>query len=654
MNFRATGLFVLTVVASVAHAQADSLWRAWNDTSLADTMRLKAMQTLAWKTVFESPDSGIALAQRQLEFARRTHQTKAEFEAYTTLAAGSSMKSDYRASLGYLEQCLAAATAMNARGRMANTHSNMSNVYKNLGDQPKALEQLQMSMRIDQELGNEIGLAGTYNNIGNIHTDLGDLPKALENYEKSAALYTKLDDKKGKAQALQNLGTTHAELGDREKAVEELQESLELYRTMGRKLEQGMAHNNLGRNLGRLGRIPEAYQHLDSAEQLFSSIGNQRSLARTFSFKGDLQLLNGDPRGALRSCIRGDTIALANGLLLQHKECNDCLMRAYEALGDFRNAFRAQKAFMAAQDSLDRINDSKEVTRLEVTRAFQERMITDSLTNVRNSYEREIAYNAQLSRERDRRNVLFFTGLGVLLLAAALWNRLRFMRRSRTAIQREKDRSDQLLLNILPAEVAEELKAKGSADARHFDQATVLFSDFKGFTNLAEQLTASELVAEIDHCFKGFDAIAEKYGVEKIKTIGDAYMAVAGVPDPKASRPLDIVLAAIEMQEFIIHRKTERKASGRPAFDMRVGLHTGPVVAGVVGVKKFQYDIWGDTVNIASRMESSGDIGQVNLSSSTYELVKDAPGLRFEARGRIEAKNKGELNMYFVHRNDIR
>jgi len=650
LRYRALILVLSVGAGCCATAQADSLWRVWNDTTLADSVRLKAMQTMAWKTVFESPDSGIALAQRQLALARRAHLPKAEFEAFTTLAAGSSMKSDYRASLGYLEQCLATATAMNDRSRLANTHSNMSNVYKNLGDQPKALDQLQQSMRIDQELGNKAGLAGTFNNIGNIHTELGDLQKALENYEKSAALYTELGDRKGQAQALQNLGTTHAELGDRERAVEELERSLIIYRGMGRKLEQGMAHNNLGRNLGRSGRIREAFLHLDSAEAIFTAIGNQRSLARTFSFKGDLRILTGDPQGALRECRRGDAIALENGLLLQHKECSDCLMRAYAALGDYRHAFQAQQAYMTTGDSLDRINDSKEVTRLEVTRAFQERMIADSLTNVRVRYEREIAYTAQLGRERDRRNILLFSGLGVLLLAGALWNRLRFTRRSRAAIQKEKDRSEDLLLNILPAEVAEELKSNGRAAAREFAQATVLFSDFKGFTHLAEVLEAAELVAEIDHCFRGFDAIAERHGIEKIKTIGDAYMAVAGVPDPTSSRAVDIVLAALDMQSFIAERKAEREREGRPAFDMRVGLHTGPVVAGVVGVKKFQYDIWGDTVNTAARMESSGEIGQVNISATTYALVKDEPGLRFGARGRVEAKNKGSLEMYFVTR----
>ena len=314
-------------------------------------------------------------------------------------------------------------------------------------------------------------------------------------------------------------------------------------------------------------------------------------------------------------------------------------------LGEHQLAWDKRKLLEDLQDSLLNVEKVRAVSEL------QEQYQTER--NLRQIKELEVQkLDAELRgvELKRTRNIYLFSGIGVVALALVLWGRLRIVHRSRAAISREKEVSEGLLHNILPEEVADELRAKGYADAREFEQATILFTDFKGFTAISEQLSPAQLVAEIDACFKAFDAVIEKYRIEKIKTIGDAYMAAGGLPDPANGPPQDVVLVALELQEFMARHGAEREAAGLPAFQMRVGIHTGPVVAGIVGVKKFAYDIWGDTVNTASRMESSGAVGEVNISEATYALVKETPGLAFTPRGKVQAKGKGEVEMFFVRR----
>ncbi len=216
-----------------------------------------------------------------------------------------------------------------------------------------------------------------------------------------------------------------------------------------------------------------------------------------------------------------------------------------------------------------------------------------------------------------------------------------------TALGVEKQKSDNLLLNILPEEIAEELKNKGHSEARLYENVSVLFTDFVNFTKLSENMTPQQLVAEIDHCFKGFDAIVTEFGIEKIKTIGDAYLAVSGLPVADEKHAIKMVQAALKIRAFMQEYKAERMAQNRPYFDLRFGIHSGSLVAGIVGTKKFAYDIWGDTVNTAARMEQSGVPGKINISTATYELVKNA--FDCESRGLVEAKNKGAMEMYFVN-----
>ena len=230
---------------------------------------------------------------------------------------------------------------------------------------------------------------------------------------------------------------------------------------------------------------------------------------------------------------------------------------------------------------------------------------------------------------------------------AILYNSLEQQVEDRTLeLVEEKKKADELLLNILPLEIAEELKEKGEAAAKVYDKATILFADFKNFTKVVENMNPQLLVKLIDSYFSQFDQIMQKHGIEKIKTVGDAYIAAGGLPDPKKGQPETVVKAAIEMQQLATQFKIDRQKKALPFFEIRIGIHTGQVVAGVVGRLKFAYDIWGDTVNIAARLEQNSEAGKINISGSTYKAIKKFYTCTY--RGKVSAKNKGEIDMYFV------
>jgi len=213
-------------------------------------------------------------------------------------------------------------------------------------------------------------------------------------------------------------------------------------------------------------------------------------------------------------------------------------------------------------------------------------------------------------------------------------------------LEKEKEKAEKLLLNVLPEQTAAELISKGKATARSYRLSSIMFTDFKGFTKIAEKIPAIDLVTELDFYFKKFDEIIEKYDIEKIKTIGDAYMCAGGIPIRNKSNPIDIVLAGLDVQRFMKKHSKEKEAKGEKGWGLRVGIHTGEIIAGVVGIKRFAYDIWGDSVNVASRIEAASGIGKVNISGTTYNLVKEF--FDCEYRGKIKAKNKGHIDMYFV------
>jgi class 3 adenylate cyclase len=299
----------------------------------------------------------------------------------------------------------------------------------------------------------------------------------------------------------------------------------------------------------------------------------------------------------------------------------EALFHEYQAIKNYDRAIAQQAEFLNLKRKIDRQTDEEKIEYAIVENEFDnEVMVLEKEKS--NAEQQKLIYQSAF--------ILF------VLLAGFAFNQYRLTRK-------EKQRSDQLLLNILPEKTASELRDIGTTTAKRFNNVTILFADIVGFSKIAESSTPGELVKMIDRYFKAFDEISEVYGLEKIKTIGDAYLAVGGLPEDNNATPRDTVKAALSMQRVVSELNNENK---NVPVSLRIGINTGDVVAGVVGNKKFQFDIWGDAVNIAARMEQASEPGKVNISKSTYELVKNDFSLTY--RGKIEAKNKGALEMYFV------
>ncbi|MGV9013033.1 MAG: adenylate/guanylate cyclase domain-containing protein [Flavobacteriales bacterium] len=529
--------------------------------------------------------------------------------------------------------------------------------YQMMGENDHSLTVLYEALAVEKARGDEPGLAEVYNSIGAIQHYQKNFATAEEFYRRSGAIVQRLGLVKNTAKYWNNMGTLYQDKGLPREAITWLRKSLDTWEALQDTGWAAISYLNLGTCYQELGSTDSARTYLAASMQRLARSGSEYQLSMVRIQYGLNEVKAGRPREALRFCeqSRADALRMQNRPLEQ-RACG-CLAGAYEALGENGRALAFFKRTTTLRDSIFGQANAQAMTRIEMDHDFEQQQLADSLTRAKQQVVLQMQHQAEVAEEREGRNIAIFGGAAILALAGALWSRLRYMRRSRARIQRERDRSDRLLLNILPGPVAQELKDNGSAKARDFASVTILFSDFEGFTRISETMSAQELVGELHACFMAFDGIITARGIEKIKTIGDAYMCAGGLPDPATSTPAEVVHAALEMQAFMEARKKEREAVGKPAFQMRIGIHTGPVVAGIVGVKKFAYDIWGDTVNIASRMESCGEAGKVNISEATYALVnmakvvkegKEVPAFTFEPRGKVQAKGKGELEMYFV------
>ncbi len=507
------------------------------------------------------------------------------------------------------------------------------NALRLKSDHSHALESYFQGAKIATEEKQKSRLGSIYIAIADVYSIMGNHKNSVTYYKGAITILKKEKDFINVGSAQLNLGDEYINSGELQLALTQTKEAENIFNKIKYSIGQAYCLGNLGMIYAKLGNDSQAVKNINKAISILQKLGEYYPISVYLTYMSDIYLEKGDKVAALNYATRSLEIAKKYGLKKEISDSNLKLSELYTGIGDYNKSLGFYKNYIIFRDSVNNIKAVQQMADMRADFEVSQKQIEVDLLNQQKKNQKIIAIASV---------VLMVL---ILLLAIGLFRRYQFIKKTKTIIEQEKSRSDSLLLNILPEETAQELKQNGKVLAKKFDSVTVLFTDFVGFTQFAENLSPEELVENVDFYFSKFDAIIEKYGLEKIKTIGDSYMCAGGLPFETKDHALKTVQAAFEIAETLIEAK--KNNANQIPFDIRIGINTGPVVAGVVGTKKFAYDIWGDTVNIASRLESNSELGKINISENTYQYIKDC--YQCEYRGEIEVKNRGMLKMYFVN-----
>jgi class 3 adenylate cyclase len=602
-----------------------------------DTTQVNLLNEISIAFLMEEDfDKSIQYAEQSLELSEELQFARGKAYALKNLGLVEYYQGNFTRVFDFWTQSLQIFESIPDTLGIANLSSNVGVIYYDQGSYARALDYYLQSLRYSEFLEDPVRITTALVNIGGVYTQMQEYEKALNYYGQLELYLDQIDDPDIESAYLLGTGEVYSLKDDHEKALE--------YYLKALKSTEGTpdyAHNltMIGKEEYELGNRELAIKYYDSAYAIATEDNLPLDLVQTRLAMGRIYL-DENPKKAIEIYEEGAFIAKSMAINEDLKDIYEGMSKAYLKLGDYKNAYVYQEEFLKLKDSIFNLETDDKIRGLQFD--FDLLKKEDQIGML----EKE----AQIQELQEKRQktitwavsiLLFFIGL----LALGQYRRYNFIKETNRIIENEKERSDNLLLNILPEETAQELKDHGKVKAKRYEQVTVLFTDFVGFTSYSQDLEPEELVASVDHYFSKFDEIVEHHGLEKIKTIGDAYMCAGGIPEPDENHVVKIIEVAFEFIRFLEESKDEMKES-ITSFDVRIGLNTGPVVAGVVGTKKFAYDIWGDTVNVASRMESNSEPGRINVSENTYELIKDK--FDCEYRGEIKVKNHGKMKMYFV------
>lgn len=651
----------------------------------SDTNETNLLCNLSYEYSSSNPDKGIEYGMKGVALAKKIKWKKGEANCYNSLGINYDNQSDFPKALEYYQKSLKINEKIGNKKGVATNLGNIGTVYQNQSNYLKSLEYHQKALKIFEEIGNKVGIAANLENMGGIYMNQSNFPKALEYYQKALKIYEEIFDRDGIASVFGNIGLIYQAQSNYPKALEYYKKALKINEEIGNKSGFAITLGNIGLIYHTQSNFPKALEYFQKALKINENIGNKSGLANNLINIGELYtgineldksldylnrglILNeeiGDNRQvnytlnmlagnynarakqidllqineeispvaslfkkeqnykkALEFGLRAEVLADSIGLgELQHKIYNQ-VSTAYEGLGQLGKALEYYKKFQMKKDSVFSQENSDKIAALEKTRE-------DDL-KLKEIEKQKIRIAEQEKREQ---LILYFAIAFFVVMTIVM-----------VIIYRLLKRSDKLLYNVLPVSIAKRLKNKEHPISDYFEQASIVFIDIVNFTELSRDADPRRVVEALNKIFTKYDEIANKYGLEKIKTIGDSYMAAAGIPEVQKDNTHRAAQMALEVKAMMRDYHT----SDGTKIEVRIGLDCGPVVAGVIGENKFIYDMWSDAVNTASRMESSSIAGHVHVSERFKNAVTEYEEFTYVERGEMEIKGKGKMRTYFI------
>jgi len=547
---------------------------------------------------------GVTFAFELLQKTAIQEDTESLANVYNLLGLVYSNLSDFSKALEYLEIALHINEEIGRKvGISANLH-NIGSVYSHLSDYPKALEYFEKALKINEEIEKKDYLSNNLGSIANIYSNLSDYSKALEYYEKAILISIEIDDKKGISMSIGNTGVIYFDISDYTKALEYFGKALLFDEEIGYKGGIATWIGNIGNTYKELSDYPKSLEYLTNALHINEEIGDKSGIVANLMNIGYLHIFLADYSKALEYLNKAYSLSIDIGTKRLTMTLLSYLSELYEKMGDINTAFSYYKQYIEIKEEIQSEENKKKVSQFDQKRKIEE--------------DRK-ARELRLARFQEQEKILH---------------------------------------NILPANIADRIIKQETFIADHFQSVSVLFMDLVGFTALSSIAPPKQLVFLLDAIFQKADDVVEQFGLEKIKTIGDGYLAVANVTSPLEHHQKATAQAALQlletMREFVVYFPSDlgdtNWAKNMKDLEIRIGIHTGEVVAGIIGKNKYTYDLWGDAVNIASRMESNSEAGRIHISEQFAKSIEQNLEFSLIPRGEITIKGKGTMNTYWLEK----